>query len=156
MFAYSSHLFNNIPALALYPSYPSSPHPRGLISLSDLAPRIHELRHRQEQLEAAKEELEEKLTSRKMELASPEVVTRYVEDLSDLLSQSPLMERKAFIRSFVKEVLVNEKDVVLTYTIPLPPDGMVKENVEVLPFVRHGGPNHTIGRTFKLAFSLAT
>ena len=61
-------------------------------------------------------------------MASLEVVTRYVEDLRKLFSQSPLTERKAFVKSFVKEVLVTGKEVVLTYTIPLPPEGILKEH----------------------------
>ncbi len=111
----------------------------GMLSLSDLAPRIQALRHRQEHLEAAEEELEGRLAGRKAELASLEVVTRYVEDLRELLSQSPLTERKAFIKSFVKEVLVTGKEVVLTYTIPLPPEGILKEHAEVLPIIQSGG-----------------
>jgi len=67
------------------------------------------------QLQAAKWELEALLSDRKMELADLETVTRYVEDLRDLLNESSLVERKAFIRSFVKEVKVTGDEVLLTY-----------------------------------------
>ena len=50
-----------------------------------------------------------------------ETVTHYVDDLRNLLEESSLTERKSFIRSFVKEVKVTGDEVLLTYTMPLPP-----------------------------------
>jgi hypothetical protein len=49
------------------------------------------------------------------------------------------MEKKSFIRSFVKEVRVTGDEVQLTYTMPLPPDGVITEKAGVLDTVRHGG-----------------
>ncbi len=68
-----------------------------------------------------------------------EAVTRCVEDLWDLLEESELTERKAFVRSFVREVRVIGNEVLLTYTMPLPPDGKSEERVEVLDTVHYGG-----------------
>ena len=48
-------------------------------------------------------ELENLLSNRKVELADPETVKNYVADLYNLLGESTLVERKSFIRSFVKE-----------------------------------------------------
>ena len=84
-----------------------------------------------------------------------EIVTRYVDDLRGLLSQSSLYEQKAFIRSFVKEVRVTGTNVLITYTIPLPPDGAIDEQARVLSIVHGGGTEGTVQRTFSLAFSLA-
>ena len=81
----------------------------GKLSLNDLAPRIQTLRQRQNQLQAARCQVEELLTNRRMQLADMEIVMRYVEDLRGLLSQGSLSEQKAFIRSFVKEVGVTGK-----------------------------------------------
>ena len=50
-----------------------------------------------------------------------EMVARYVDDLRSLLEESTLAERKSFIRSFVKEIKVTGDEVLLTYTMPLPP-----------------------------------
>ena len=91
------------------------------------------------QLQAAKWELEVLLSDRKMELADLETVTRYVEDLRNLLSESPLVERKSFVKSFVKEVRVTGNEVVLTYTIPMPPQVIISEEVPVLSIVHYGG-----------------
>lgn len=68
-----------------------------------------------------------------------DIVKSYVENLRDVLSHSPLMEQKAFIRSFVKEVKVTGGEVLLTYTIPLPPDGVTEDLTEVLDTVQNGG-----------------
>jgi len=61
-----------------------------------------------------------------------EMVTECVDDLSSLLEESTLAERKSFIRSFVKEVKVTGDEVLLTYTMPLPPEGISQERVGVL------------------------
>ena len=68
-----------------------------------------------------------------------EMVTRYVEDLRGLLSQGSLSEQKAFMRSFVKKVRVTGKEVLIIYTIPLPPDGATHERAGVLSIVHDGG-----------------
>ena len=64
----------------------------------------------------------------------------YVKDLRNILSKSSLSERKAFIRSFVKEVKVTGEDVLLTYTIPLTSEGISEEKTGVLSTVQYGGP----------------
>jgi site-specific DNA recombinase len=67
------------------------------------------------------------------------MVTRCVDDLRSLLEESTLAERKSFIRSFVKEVKVTGDEVLLTYTMPLPPQGISEERVGVLYSVHYGG-----------------
>ena len=47
-----------------------------------------------------------------------------------------MTERKAFINS----VIVKRKDAVLTYSIPISPDRLTEDKIEVLPTVHHGGP----------------
>ena len=111
----------------------------GKLSLNDLAPRIQALRHQQDQLEAARLDLEEVLAARKVELTDVALVKSYVEDLKEVLSNSPLSEQKAFIRSFIKEIRVTGKDVLLTYTIPLPPEGCLYEAAGGLDTVHYGG-----------------
>jgi hypothetical protein len=69
----------------------------GKIELADLAPRIKELRIRQEKLMARKVELEMLLSDRQEELASPDIVRSYVADLRNLLKRSEPAERRAFI-----------------------------------------------------------
>ncbi len=78
-----------------------------------------------------------------MELASPEIVSSYVPDLRNLLTRSELAERRAFIRSFVKEVRVTGDQTVLTYTMPLISNGASEDKVGVLPIVQLGRPCRT-------------
>ena len=111
----------------------------GKLGLDDVAPRIQQLRYRQEQLQSRKWELETLLSDRRVELANLETVTCYVDDLRNLLEDSSLTDRKSFIRSFVKEVKVTGDEVLLTYTVSLPPQGISEERVGVLCSVHYGG-----------------
>jgi site-specific DNA recombinase len=111
----------------------------GKIQIADLAPRIQQLRQRREQLQAAKWELEQRLSDRRVELSDAETVAGYVSDLRDLLTEGSLAERKTFIRSFVKEVKVTGDDVLLTYTMPILPGGVTEERLPVLSIVHYGG-----------------
>ena len=112
----------------------------GKIQLADLAPRIQQLRQRQEQLQKARWELEQQLSDRRIELADMETVTHYVSDLHSLLNEGSLAERKSFIRSFVKEVKVTGDEVLLSYTMPILPRGLSEETLPVLSIVHDGGP----------------
>lgn len=91
-----------------------------------------------------------------MELASPEVVRQYVEDLRQFLDSRELTERRAFIKSFVKEIKVGGDAGHIKYTFSIPPDNHEEEGLGVLPIVRYGGRYSTIGRikTFELGFKL--
>ncbi|MCL0056029.1 hypothetical protein M1N81_00415 [Dehalococcoidia bacterium] len=60
-------------------------------------------------------EIENMLSERRVELGDLKTVRHYVNDLHNLLSESPLTERRAFIRSFVKEVKVTGDEALLTY-----------------------------------------
>ena len=105
----------------------------------DLSPRIQHLRRQQEQLQARKWELEALLAVRHKELVDLEMVTRCVDDLRNLLDESSITERKSFIRSFVKEIKVTGDEVLLTYTMPLPPEGTLEEKMPVLYSVHPSG-----------------
>jgi DNA invertase Pin-like site-specific DNA recombinase len=111
----------------------------GSLKLADLAPRIQRLRQRQEQLNAVRLELENLLSDRKVELADMETVKSYVEDLRNLLEDSPLIERKSFIKSFIKEIRVAGNEVVLKYNIPPSVGAPHQETLVVPPIVHYGG-----------------
>ena len=74
-----------------------------------------------------------------MKLADEKSVREPLEDLHEMLNNSPLCETRAFIRSFVKEVKVTDNEVVLTYTMPTS-QGLIEEMIPVLPTVKDGGP----------------
>ena len=78
-----------------------------------------------------------------------ETITAYAQDLSKYLNESELTERRAFIESFVKEIVVQPGNAVVRYSIPMPEDspigGRDSEEVTldspVLSTVKLGGPS---------------
>jgi hypothetical protein len=49
---------------------------------------------------------------------------------------------------------VTGDEVLLTYTMPLPPEGLSQETLRVLHSVHSSGDGVTIGRTFELVFNI--
>ena len=113
------------------------------LTMDDLAPRIQMLRLRQDQLHAARDDVEDQHQGRGQELLNLKAVTGYVEDLRSLLNEASLAERKSFIKSFVKEIRVAKDHALLRYTIPLPPSGILDERAGVLSIVPFGGAGGT-------------
>lgn len=64
-----------------------------------------------------------------VELIDTETVSRCVSDLRNLLNGSSLIERKSFVRSFIKEVKVTGDEVSLIYTIPMLPERITEERL---------------------------
>ena len=89
------------------------------LTLEFLSPRILSLRHREEQLEAARDDAERQLEQRRVELPNTEEIKEYVADFRDFLKEGTFPERKALIRNFVEGIEVNADEAVLTYTIPI-------------------------------------
>ena len=108
------------------------------LTLEVLSPRIFSLRHREEQLEAAREEAETKLEQRRVELPTTEEIKGYVADFREFLREGTFPERKALIRNFVEGIEVVGDEATLTYTIPMPNDGVIRESASVLDFVQSG------------------
>jgi site-specific DNA recombinase len=111
----------------------------GNIEFNLLKPRLQELRAQHDRLLARKSELEVLMSERKVELASPEVVKKYVDDLRQFIDSSDLAERRAFVRSFVKEIKVMGDEGRIWYTFPIPPNDLDEEGLGVLPIVRYSG-----------------
>ena len=72
----------------------------------------------------------------------------YAKDMKDFLKESELTERRAFIQSFIKEIVVVPGDALLRYTVPMSDDSlipgraaeMVALNGSVLSTLPDGGP----------------
>ena len=90
------------------------------LTLEVLSPRIFSLRHREEQLEAAREDTATQLEQRRVELPTTEEIKGYVADFRDFLKEGTFPEHKALIRNFVEGIEVTGDEAVLTYTIPIP------------------------------------
>ena len=125
------------------------------LDIDDFKPRIRDHRERQERLEATAEEARTMLSQRREVLDDVETITAYALDLSMFLNESELTERRAFIESFVKEIVVMPDNAVVRYTIPMPDDSPIPGrdaeemalNGSVLSTVKFGGPSKTELRT---------
>ena len=125
------------------------------LNIDDFKPRIRDHRERQEKLETAAAEARAMLSQRRDVLDDVETIAAYAQDLSVFLNESELTERRAFIESFVKEIVVQPGNALVRYTIPMPQDypigGMDAEEVAlhapVLSTVKSGGPDWTKSRT---------
>ena len=113
------------------------------LTLEVLSPRIMSLRHREEQLEAAREDAETQLEQRRVELPDTEEIARYVAEFQGFLKDGTIPERKALIRNFVEGIEVKGEEATLTYTVPMPSDGATSESASVLDFVKSSPPVET-------------
>jgi hypothetical protein len=100
-----------------------------------LKPRLQELKSQHDKLLARKAELELLTSQRKIELADTRVVREYVDDLYQFLDSSELSERRAFVKSFIKDVTITGHEGLIRYVLPLPSDNITEEKV-VLPIVQ--------------------
>ena len=104
--------------------------------MADASDRIREHRERKEKLEVAAEEARALLKERRQFLDSAE--------MSEFLKTSELTETKAFVGSFVKEVVVKPGRAAIVYSIPI---SQSTPKTEVLlggrfgcDWIRSGGP----------------
>ena len=51
-------------------------------------------------------------------------IQEYVSSLKTILGSSSFIEQKSFLRSFVKRIELNEPQIVIDYTMPLPINGL--------------------------------
>ena len=96
------------------------------LDMADASERILEHRHRREQLEAAAEQARAVLSQRRELLDSADIIAAFATDMSEFLRNSELTETKAFVQSFVKEVLVRPGGATIIYTIPTPQDSPIR------------------------------
>jgi site-specific DNA recombinase len=111
----------------------------GKLSLGDLAPRIKELRTREDELSKARLQLEAEKTTRGIKHVDAKVIKSYARDLKSLLEEADIAESKAFLRSFIKRIEVNKRQATIHYNLPMPPDGKSRESLGVLPIDTLGG-----------------
>lgn len=107
----------------------------GRLSLDDLAPRIRELKARQDELSKTKVVALAEMMACGIDYVDYETVKAYAADLRNLLEEADITESKAFLRSFVKRIVIDGEKVTIQYNLPLPPETRNAEQVEVLPTV---------------------
>jgi len=112
----------------------------GSFSNDELAPRIRKWKTRQEELSRARDEAELALQLNIFEMPDIRIVREYVDDLKSLLGSTTVVERRAFLKSFVKEIQVGSDEMTVQYTLPMPPKQLDEEVIGVLPFIQRGRP----------------
>ena len=133
------------------------------MEVDDFKPRIRELRERQDRLENSAEEARAALDQRRKVLDDVNAIAAYAKEMKDFLEESELTERRAFIETFVKEILVVPGDALMRYTVPMPDHSRVPGKATdkvalpdaVLSTVHDGGPEETVrSTTFELVLAL--
>jgi site-specific DNA recombinase len=109
------------------------------MNLDDVITRIKDLQKHQQDLQSRRIEIESLMSDRKVELADLETVFNYVEDLHGLLRNGTLTERRAIIKSFIKDIKVTGNEAVLAYSMPVIPEKIIVEKDGVLPSGNYGG-----------------
>jgi len=87
----------------------------GKLGLDDLAPRIKELKRRQDELSKNRVQVEVDMVAQGVEEVDIDTVKSYTRDLKSLLEESDITERKAFLRSFIKRIEINRDKVIVYY-----------------------------------------
>ena len=109
------------------------------LNMSDLAPRLKKLNDEIGDAKREKEYLELKLEQREYPQADEKTLKPYVKDLHKTLKKGRLFERKAFIRSFVKQITIDYPEATIEYTIPLNAESE-NPRTEVLASALNGSP----------------
>ena len=78
-----------------------------------------EYQDRQDRLEEAAANARKVLARHMSALGNAGEIAEYTREMDDFLDRSELTERRAFIESFVKEIVVMPGQALLRYTIPI-------------------------------------
>ena len=111
----------------------------GKMSLDDLSPRIKELRTRQNELAKARVVTEAELITGGKGSVNEQLVKAHAQDIRSVLEEANVTESKAFLRTFVKRIEIENGKVKVNFNLPVPPDMNVRNLPSVLPIDTPGG-----------------
>ena len=95
------------------------------MTVEDILPRIRHHQENQERLERAADDARTLLSVRTASVQDAERVAAYAAEMSEFLLESGLAETKAFVRSFVKQIVVRPGKATIHYTVPTPEDSPI-------------------------------
>ena len=95
------------------------------VDVAKTSARMAEYQDRQERLEDAAANARKVLAQHRSALGDAGEIAAYAREMDDFLDRSELTERRAFIESFVKEIVVMPGAALLRYTVPLPDDSRI-------------------------------
>jgi len=105
-----------------------------------MSKRIVDVQDKINEMTRVRLEIEEALHKHRRQPIDPKVILEYIEDLKGFMEDSSIFERRAFLRSFIESIEVDDGQITLNYTLPLPPDNSEQETVSVLGIVPSGPP----------------
>lgn len=123
----------------------------GKLGLDVLSPRILEQKKAIATLEAQKASLIASADEFLIHVDGP-TMQGYINDLKALLLSGSFTQQKTFLKSFIKKVRVQGKEVLIEYTVPPLQAVGGQPLAEVLPMERNGVPQPNIQRTFEARF----
>jgi site-specific DNA recombinase len=103
-----------------------------------IAPRVKDLRARQDNLLQRKVEIDALMSEKKFEPVSIETIRKEIEDMHTLLSEGTPTEHRAFIRDLVKEVTVTGDEVLIS-CFPYFHEEHLMAGTGVISTLRNGG-----------------
>jgi site-specific DNA recombinase len=95
------------------------------------------LKARHDKLQERKLQVESMISDRCVELASPEIVQSYANEMRNFLELSEFTEKKAFLRSFIEKIKIMKDDGIVYFKAPI--NGLLEARISVLPIVQYGG-----------------
>ena len=102
--------------------------------VADAADRIREHRDRQQRLEDAAADARAIIAQRRTDRDDLDAVATLARNMGELLRESEMSERRAFVANFVKGIDVRPGSALVRYTIPMPEDSPIPDmNVEDMP-----------------------
>ena len=99
------------------------------VDVAQTSVRMAEYQDRQERLEDAAANARETLAQHRSALGDAGEIAAYVREMDDFLDSSELAEHRAFIESFVREVVVMPGAALIRYTMPMPDDSRIPGRV---------------------------
>ena len=93
------------------------------VDAAQTSARMAEYQDRQERLEDAAANAREVLARYRSALGDAGEIAEYAREMDDFLDRSELTERRAFIESFVREIVVMPGAAQLRYTMHIPHNG---------------------------------
>jgi site-specific DNA recombinase len=105
----------------------------GKLGLDELAPRIKQLKTRQDELSKARVMMEAEMATQGVEPLSVAKVKGYVHDLMALLTETDIIRSKSFLRSFIDKIVIQGTGGKINYKLPVPPKWQEHIEFSALP-----------------------
>jgi site-specific DNA recombinase len=115
----------------------------GKLNLDELAPRIKQLKSRQDELSKARIMMEAEMATKSVEPLDAVRVKEYVHDLAALLMETDIIRSKSFLRSFIEKIVIHGGEGKIYYKLPVPSKWQEQEEFSVLPIEPPSGEGGT-------------